>query len=225
MDAYGGYNDLYRGDRDPGPVTSALCWSHARRKFFERADIAGNVRKGKPAHDISPVALEAVTRIDAIFDIEREINGLPAEDRHAARQLRARPLVEALHDWLGTERGTMSKHNPVAKAIDYMVRKDRWTAFTRFLDEGRICLTNNAAERAPRGIALGRKSWLFAGSERGGDRAAFMYSLIVTAKLNDIDPQAWLADVLARLPDTRASQVPDLLPWHWRLNPPSQKAA
>lgn len=215
-DAYGGYNDLYRGDRDPGPVTSALCWSHARRKFFELADIAGNVRKGKPAHDISPVALEAVTRIDAIFDIEREINGLAAGDRRAARQKHSRPLLEDLHDGLRAERNAMSKHNPVAKAIDYMLRKDRWIAFTRFLDDGRICLTNNAAERALRGIALGRKSWLFAGSERGGDRPAFMYSLIVTAKLNDIDPQAWLADVLARLPDTRASQVPELLPWNWR---------
>lgn len=109
----------------------------------------------------------------------------------------------------------MSKHNPVAKAISYMFPKDRWAAFSRFLDDGRICLTNNAAERALRGVALGRKSWLFAGSERGGDRAAFMYSLIVTAKMNDADPQAWLADVLARLPGTTASRVPDLLPWNW----------
>ena len=109
----------------------------------------------------------------------------------------------------------MSRHNPVAKAIAYMFKKDRWDAFTRFLDDGRICLTNNAAERALRGIALGLKSWLFAGSERGGDRAAFMYSLIVTAKMNDVDPQAWLADVLARLPATTASRVPELLPWNW----------
>ena len=224
-DAYGGYNDLYRRDRDPGPATSAQCWSHARRKFFELADIRGTVRKGRPAHDISPVALEAVNRIDTIFDIEREINGLPAVDRRAARQQRSGPLVEALNDWLHAERGTMSKHNPVARAIDYMVKKERWTAFTRFLDDGRICLTNNAAERALRGIALGRKSWLFAGSERGGDRAAFMYSLIVSAKLNDVDPQAWLADVLARLPDTRASHVPELLPWHWHLNSANRRAA
>ncbi|MCB1338917.1 MAG: IS66 family transposase [Maritimibacter sp.] len=224
-DAYGGYNDLYRADRDPGPVTSALCWSHARRKFFELADIRGKVRKGKPAHDISPVALEAVNRIDAIFDIEREINCLDAAARREARERLARPLVEALRDWLHAERGTMSKHNPVAKAIDYMFRNDRWAAFTRVLDDGRICLTNNAAERALRGIALGRKSWLFAGSERGGDRAAFMYSLIVTAKLNDVDPQAWLADVLARLPDTRASHVPELLPWHWHLNSANRRAA
>jgi transposase len=103
------------------------------------------------------------------------------------------------------ERDTMSQHNPVVKAIAYMFKADRWEAFTRFLKDGRICMTNNAAERALRGVARGRKSWLFAGSERGGDRAAFMSSLIVTAKMNNIDPQAWLADVLARLPDFTAS--------------------
>lgn len=215
-DAYSGYNDLYRADRDPGPVSSALCWAHARRKFFELADIKRNFRKGKPAHDISPVALEAVARIDAIFDIEREINGLDAAARLEARQCLSRPLVDSLHEWMLAERGRMSKHNPVAKAINYMFAKDRWAAFNRFLDDGRICLTNNAAERALRGVALGRRSWLFVGSERGGDRAAFMYSLIVTAKMNDIDPQVWLADVLARLPDLTASQVPDLLPWNWK---------
>jgi transposase len=215
-DAYGGYNDLYRGDRDPGPVTSALCWSHARRKFFELADIQRYARKGKVAHDISPVALEAVARIDAIFDIERGIKGMDVSTRLEARQRLAAPLVEDLHDWMRTELGTMSRHNPVAKAIGYMLAKDRWSAFTQFLEDGRICLTNNAAERALRGVALGRKSWLFAGSERGGDRAAFMYSLIVTAKMNDVDPQAWLADVLARLPNTTASQVHDLLPWNWQ---------
>ena len=214
-DAYGGYNDLYREGRIPAPVASALCWSHARRKFFELADIAGQVRKKRPAHEISPVALEAVTRIDALFDIERSINGLPAGERLAARQALARPRVTGLHDWLATERGRMSRHAPVAKAIDYLLREDRWAAFTRFLDDGRICLTNNAAERSLRGVALGRKSWLFAGSERGGDRAAFMYTLIVTAKMNGIDPQAWLADVLARLPDIKVSRVPELLPWNW----------
>ena len=223
-DAYGGYNDLYRDDRDPGPVDSALCWSHARRKFFELADIKGNVRKGKPAHDISPVALEAVTRIDALFDVERQINGLDDTSRLVARQRLSRPLVEELHDWMRAERDTMSKHNPVAKAIAYMFKADRWEAFTRFLEDGRICITNNAAERALRGVALGRKSWLFAGSERGGDRAAFMYSLIVTAKMNDIDPQAWLADVLARLPDMTASQVPTLLPWNWKPSEVRQAA-
>ncbi len=224
VDAYGGYNDLYRGNRDPGPVESALCWNHARRKFFELADIKGNVRKGKPAHDISPVALEAVTRIDALFDVERQINGLDNTSRLTARQRLSRPLVEELHDWMRAERDTMSKHNPVAKAIAFVFKADRWEAFTRFLEDGRICITNNAAERALRGVALGRKSWLFAGSERGGDRAAFMYSLIVTAKMNDIDPQAWLADLLARLPDMTASQVPTLLPWNWKPSKVRQAA-
>lgn len=196
----------------------------ARRKFFELADIKEQARKRKPAHDISPVALEAVKRIDAIFDIEREISGLDAGSRLEVRQLRSRPLVDDLQDWMHSERDTMSKHNPVAKAITYMFKKDRWEAFTRFLDDGRLCLTNNAAERALRGIALGRKAWLFAGSERGGDRAAFMYSLIITAKMNDIDPQAWLADVLARLPDSTASQVPDLLPWNWKPSELGQAA-
>ncbi|SEU08947.1 IS66 C-terminal element [Paracoccus homiensis] len=211
-DAYGGYNDLYRAGREPAPVSSALCWSHARRKFFELADINGNGRKGKPAHDICPVALAAVDRIDAIFDIERGINALTVVDRQAARHQLSQPLVEKFHGWLHAERDRLSKHNPVAKAIDYMFKAERWPAFTRFLDDGRICLTNNAAERALRGVALGRKSWLFAGSKRGGGRAAFRYSLIVTAKMNDVDPQAWLAYVLARLPVTTASRVPDLLP-------------
>ena len=225
-DAYGGYNDLYRTDRAPAPVRSALCWSHARRKFFELADIAGNVRKGRPAHEISPVALEAVKRIDALFDIERGINGLPAEARLQARQRLSRPLVEELHGWLLSERAQLSKHNPVAKAINYMFEKEgRWEAFTRFLEDGRICLSNNAAERSLRGAALGRKSWLFAGSERGGDRAAFMYSLIVTAKMNDIDPQAWLADVLGRMPNMPVSRLPELLPWNWRQGSAQRRAA
>ena len=226
-DVYGGYNHLYLLDRNPGPVRSALCWSHARRKFFELADIAGNVRDGKPAHDISPIALEAVKRIDAIFVIEREINGKDAGTRLAARHERSRPLVEGLRDWLIAERGKLSKHNGVAKAIDYFttLKHGRWAAFTAFLDDGRICLTNNAAERALRGIALGRKSWLFAGSERGGDRAAFMYTLIVTAKMNDIDPQAWMANVLTRLPNITVSRVHELLPWHWKAEVDAIKAA
>ena len=225
-DAYGGYNDLYRTDRSPAPVTSALCWSHARRKFFELADIAGNLRKGRSACEISPVALEAVRRIDALFDIERSLNGLPAEARLQARQRLSRALVDELHGWLVAERAQLSKHNPVAKAINYMFEKEgRWEAFTRFLEDGRICLTNNAAERSLRGAAMGRKSWLFAGSERGGDRAAFMYSLIITAKMNDIDPQAWLADVLGRMPNIPVSRLPELLPWNWRQRSAQRRAA
>ena len=217
-DVYGGYNDLYLADRSPGPVRSALCWSHARRKFFELADIKAIARKGKKvAEEISPIALDAVTRIDAIFAVERDITGLSDAARHEARQQWVAPMVNDLHDWMLAERARMSKHNPVAKAINYMLEgTGRWEAFTAFLDDGRLCLTNNAAERALRGIALGRKSWLFVGSERGGDRAAFMYTLIVTAKMNDIDPQAWMADVLARLADMPVSRLPELLPWNWK---------
>ncbi len=127
-----------------------------------------------------------------------DTNGLDIASRLDPRHRLVRPLVEGLHDWMQAEQGTMSKHNPVAKAISYMFKTDRWDAFALFLENGRICLTNNAAERALRGLAPGRKPWLFAGFEHGGDRAAFMHSLIVTAKRNDIDPQAWLADVRKR---------------------------
>jgi len=222
-DAYDGYSRLYLPDRKPGPITEALCWSHARRKFFELADIAANARRGKDAPPISPIAFEAVKRIDALFEIEREINGLPAEQRLAAREERSAPLVDALEGWMRAERVRLSRHASVAKAIDYMLK--RWPAFTGFLRDGRICLSNNAAERALRGLALGRKSWLFAGSERGAERAAVMYILIQTAKLNDVDPQAWLADVLARIAGQPQSQLAELLPWNWRQTKPLTKAA
>jgi transposase len=212
-DAYGGFSPLYEAERQPGPVIEAPCWAHARRRFFELADIAKNRRKKKPP-PISPIALEAVQRIDAIFAIERGINGADPATRLAVRRADTAPLVEELEAWLRAERDKLSRHAPVAKAIDYMLK--RWDRFTRFLDDGRICLSNNAAERALRGIALGRKSWLFAGSDRGGARAAFMYTLIETAKLNGVDPQAWLADVLARIADTPLSRLPELLPWNWR---------
>ena len=222
-DAFDGYNRLYLPDRKPGLIVEALCWSHARRKFFELADIAANARRGKNAPPISPIALEAVKRIDALFDIEREINGLTAEARLRARRKESAALVAGLEGWMRAERAKLSRHAAVAKAIDYMLT--RWGAFARFLHDGRICLTNNAAERALRGLALGRKSWLFAGSERGAERAASMYTLIQTAKLNNIDPQAWLADVLARIADTPQTQISELLPWNWRPNPLHRAAA
>ena len=212
-DAYAGFNPLYAPGRVPGPVTECLCWAHGRRKFYELADIAGAKRRGKGAAPISPLALEAVKRIDALFDIEREINGETAERRLAVRRERSAPLVGEFETWMRTERTRLSRHAPVAKAMDYMLR--RWEGFTRFLDDGRICLTNNAAERALRPLALGRKSWLFAGSDRGGERAAAMYTLIATAKLNNVDPQAWLADVLTRIAELPHTRVHELLPWNW----------
>jgi transposase len=216
-DAYGGYGKLYEATRNPGPITEAPCWAHARRNFFKLADIAESARRkaeGKNPLVISPLALEAVRRIDALFDIERGINGLKPEERLAVRQERSAPLVADLEAWMRGHRARMSRHADVAEAMDYVLK--RWTGFTRFLEDGQICLTNNAAERALRGIALGRKSWLFAGSDRGGQRAAIMYSLIVTAKMNDIDPQAWLADVLGRIAGHPAHRIDELLPWNWQ---------
>lgn len=217
-DAYAGYNELFRTDRAPAPVTRALCWAHARRKFFELADAAAQLKRRRRAAPIlSPIAIEAVKRIDAIFDVERAINGRPAEERFAARREFAAPIVDELGRWLRDQRAGLARHNPLAGAIDYMLKD--WASFVRFLDDGRICLTNNAAERALRGVALGRKSWLFAGSDRGGERAAFMYTLIVTARLNDVDPQAWLADVLERIADLPQTRLAELLPWHWQPEP------
>src|SRR6266851_2132521 len=216
-DAFGGYGKLYEAGRQPGPIAEAACWAHARRKFFVLADIEANARRKaqrRTTAPVSPIALEAVRRIDALFEIERSINGLPADRRLAVRRERAAPLVAALEAWMREERRKLSRHSDVAVAMDYMLK--RWHAFTRFLDDGRICLTNNAAERALRGLALGRKAWLFAGSDRGGQRAAILYGLIVTAKLNDVDPQAWLADVLARIAEHPAHKIDELLPWHWR---------
>ncbi|RWI66028.1 IS66 family transposase [Mesorhizobium sp.] len=216
-DAFGGYGDLYATGRQPAPVLEASCWAHSRRKVFELADIEAAARKkarGEKPNLVYPLAVEAVKRIATLFDIEREINGLSSAQRHAVRQERSVPLVTELERWMIETRDKLSSGHDLTKAFNYMLR--RWSSFTRFLDDGRICLSNNAAERALRGIALGRKSWLFCGSDRGGQRAAILYSLIVSAKMNDIDPQVWLAHVLARLPAYPAHRIDDLLPWNWR---------
>jgi hypothetical protein len=216
-DAYGGYNDLYRKGRDPAPVLEAACFAHARRKFFELADVEGAARRksrGQRSSMIYPIALEAVQRLDALFDIERAINGKAPAERLAIRQDLSAPLMTELHAWLTAQVGKLSRNHDLAKACLYMLR--RWDAFTRFLDDGRVCLTNNAAERALRCIPLGRKAWLFCGSDRGGQRAAILYTLIQTARLNDVDPQAWLADVLARIAEHPVQKLGELLPWNWR---------
>jgi hypothetical protein len=184
--------------------------------------IAATARNRK-SKSISPIAFEAVQKFDAIFAQERAINGSSAEARMATRQKDIAPLVNDLIDWMRREPAKLSRHNEVAKAMDYMLK--RIDVFTRFLEDGRICLSNNAAERQLRGIALCRKSWLFAGSDRGGERAAVMLTLIQTAKLNDVDPQAWLADVLARINDHAALRLDELLPWNWRKPMPSRAEA
>src|SRR5436190_4858774 len=221
-DAYAGFKALYAPDRKPGPITEAGCWAHARRKLLALADIASKARNHKPT-TISPIAFEAVQKFDAIFALERSINGLSPEARVAQRRKDIAPAVNDLIEWMRRERAKLSRHNEVAKAMDYMLK--RIDVFTRFLKDGRICLSNNAAERELRGIALGRRSWLFAGSDRGGERAAVMLTLIQTARLNDLDPQAWLADVLARIADHKITELAALLPWNWRGPPAVQRAA
>jgi transposase len=211
-DAYAGYNRLYDAGRRPGPIVEAACWAHARRKFFDLARLTK-----------APIALEAVARIDALFAIERDINGLLPEERRKVRQERSRPRVEALGTWLREQYARLSPNSQVAKAIAYSL--NGWNALVRFLDDGRLCLSNNAAERALRGIAVGRNNWTFAGSDAGGRRAAAIYTLIETAKLNDVDPQAWLADVLARLQDHPAKRIAELLPWNWKLLQQQQQRA
>jgi transposase len=201
-DAYAGFNRLYEASRKGGPIVEAACWAHARRKFFDLARLQK-----------APIAIAAVERIDALFAIEREINGMTPQQRLAVRNERSRPLIAELETWLRTQRGKLSRKSETAKAIDYSLK--RWPALTRFLADGRLCISNNAAERALRGIAIGRHNWTFAGSDEGARRAAAVYTLIETAKLNGIDPQAWLADVLARLPDHPMRRVGELLPWQW----------
>jgi transposase len=163
---------------------------------------------------ISPIALEAVKRIDALFDIERDINGLSAAERLRLRQEKSAPLLAELESWLREQRSKLSRSSQVIKPIDYMLK--RWSDFARFITDGRICLTNNAAERSLRSLALGRRAWLFAGSDRGADRAAVMLTLITTARLNDVDPKAWLADVLTRIASIPQSRLHELLPWEWK---------
>jgi transposase len=221
-DAYDGYNKLYLPGRSlrsgsPGPILEAACWVHARRPFFAMADIEENARRkasGKKEIPLSPIAIEVVRRIDALFAIERSINGKSADERLTTRRSLSRPLVDDLHAFMSAQLARLSRGHDLAKAINYILK--RWPAFTLFLEDGRVCLSNNAAERGLRGIALGRKSWLFCGSDRGGQRAAAMYSLIVTAKMNGVDPQAGLADVLARIAGHPAHRLDELLPWNWR---------
>lgn len=179
--AYGGYGKLYEPGRSPGDILEAGCWVHARRPFFIMADLAENARRKaqvKKTAVISPLALDAVRRIDALFEIERAINGESADQRKAVRQELSAPLIADLEAWMREQRAKLSRGNDIAKAMDYILK--RWSAFTRFLKDGRICLSNNAAERSLRGITLGRESWLFCGSDRGGQRAAIMYSLIIS---------------------------------------------
>jgi transposase len=215
VDRYAGFNEMFRDGWADKPMTRANCWAHGRRHFFELVDVARQLKRKKDSAPlVSPLAMEALEWIDEIFAIEREINGQPAAERLRVRQERVAPLIGALETWIRDKRRSLSRHDSVAKAIAYLLND--WEGFTTFLDDGRICLTNNAAERELRSVARGRKAWLFVGSDRGGDRAAMMYSLIGTAKLNGVEPLAWLTDVLARIADLPQSRLHELLPWEWK---------
>jgi transposase len=194
-DAYAGYEQLY-GER----IQEAACWAHARRKFYEIH-----------IDQDSPIAAQALERIGRLYAIEAEIRGKPPDERHAVRQARAGPELEALRTWLHTVLPSVSKKSELAIAIRYLL--SRWSAFTRFRDDGRIELDNNAAERSLRAVALGRKNWLFAGSDDGGERAAAIYSLLGSAHLNGLNVEAYLRHVLERLPEHPVNQIDELLPW------------
>ncbi|MDX8475383.1 IS66 family transposase [Mesorhizobium dulcispinae] len=200
-DCYNGFEPLFDPQKKVLPITPAFAspmrggassnWPTSRRM---PARARGMANRSPQLH---------WRRLDALFEIERAINGRSADERQAVRQEKSKPLLDDMHAWLLRERETLSRSSEVLKPINYMLK--RWTDFARFIDDGRICLSNNAAERALRGIALGRRNWTFAGSQRGADRAAVMLTLITTARLNDVDPKAWLAEVLA--PHCRSSRL------------------
>ena len=202
-DAYAGFNELYKDGR----IQEVACWAHVRRKFYDL----------EQAH-ASPLAGEALERIAALYAIEAEIRGRPPDQRRQVRQTRARPLLQSFHDWLETSLTKLSRKSDTTAAIRYALTL--WSALTRYCDDGRLEIDNNAAERSLRAVTLGRKNYLFAGSDAGGERAAVIYSLIGTAKLNGLDPEAYLREVLTRIADHPICRIEELLPWNLGPNRP-----
>jgi len=199
-DAYGGWGKLY----DSGRVTEAACWAHARRPWWDLHLSLGRAP--------GTVAEQALKRIAALYEVETDIRGQPPDERRRQRQARAGPLLEELHAWLTSMVGRVSAKSEIAAAIGYSLT--RWRALTRYVDDGRIEIDNNAAERALRGVSLGRKNYLFMGSDAGGERAAAIYSLVETTKLNGLDPEAYLREVLTRIADHPINRIDELLPWN-----------
>ena len=199
-DAYAGYNPIY----DSGQVLEAACWAHARRKFYD-------IHEAQPTH----VTTYVLAQIGELYKIEAGIRGSPPERRREVRQEYSKPIVEALHAWLTAQLATLSRKSVTADAIGYAM--NQWTALTRYLDDGRIEIDNNAAERALRTVAIGRKNYLFLGSDAGGERAATMYSLLGTVKLNGVNPETYLRHVLSVIADHPVNRVDELLPWNVKL--------
>ena len=202
-DAYGGYAKIYASGR----VDEAACWAHARRPFWDMYENQGRVA--------GSIADQALQRIAGLYAIEAQILGQPPDVRRRQRQARAGPLLDELHAWLTGMVGMVgrvSAKSELAKAIGYSLT--RWRALTRYRDDGRIEIDNNAAERALRGVALGQNNYLFMGSDAGGERAASIYSLVETAKLNRLDPQAYLREVLTRIAEHSINRIDELLPWN-----------
>ena len=197
-DGYAGFNAIF----EKGDAMEAACWAHVRRKFYDVHAANG-----------SPIAKEALDRIGALYSIEGEVRGRPPDERRRARQERSNTLLAEFHSWLASTKLKLSPKSDLAAAIRYTL--GRWAALTRYVDDGRLEIDNNAAERAIRPLALGRENYLFAGSDKGGERAAAIYSLIGTAKLGGLDPEAYLRDVLARIADHPINRIGDLLPWNW----------
>jgi hypothetical protein len=196
-DAYAGFNRLYASGR----IQEAACWAHVRRKFFDLHE----------AH-ASPITTEALARIGELYLIEREIRGRPPDERQRERQSRSRPLLTSLQEWFKTSLTKLSRKSESAAAIHYAL--GRWPALVRYCDDGLLEIDNNAAERALRAVALGRKNYLFAGSDAGGERAAVIYSLLGSAKLNGLDPEAYLTAVLRRIAEHPINRIGELLPWN-----------
>jgi transposase len=207
-DGYAGFNRLY----ETGTIQEAACWAHVRRKFYDL----------EQAH-ASPLATEALKRIGQLYEIEREIRGSPANKRRQVRQERARPVLDEMRGWLEDIQQKVSRKSGLASASGYAL--SRWRALSRYCDDGRLEIDNNAAERALRAVALGRKNYLFAGADSGGERAAAMYSLIGSAKLNGLDSEAYLREVLSRIADHPINRITELLPWNLRPQEPANAAA
>ncbi len=207
-DGYAGFNPVF----ETGHVIEAACWAHVRRKFFD-----------EHATNPSPLTTEALNRIGALYSIEDIIRGLPLDERRRIRQEQAAPLLAAMKLWLETTLPKLSAKSNLAKAMRYTL--SRWAGLNRYVDDGRAEVDNNAAERSIRGIALGRKNWLFAGSDTGGERAAAIYSLIETCKLNGIDPEAYLRAVLTRIADHPINRIADLRPCTFASSPSQAQAA